>query len=178
MTRRRISQRKRVHEAKRHIQIVEGRIYRHFDMIDHIDRITTRIASDGTGSIYMPSVDIFEHINPKSPPQGIVFNDNSFLVFKEIFHYDYLSEEATEPKIIQIEYSFHFQMPQRRFFFRYDFHPEVGDRLTHPLHHLHAGGWFSETDSLPSIPRFPVSEVSLGDVLELIQVNFFLSSLN
>jgi len=57
--------------------------------------------------------------------------------------------------------------------FGYDFHPEIGDRLTHPLHHLHAGGWLNETDSLPSVPRFPVLEVSLGDVLELIQVNFF-----
>ena len=173
MTRRRINRKKRIHEAKRHVQIVEGRIYRHLDIIDRIDRITTRIAPDGTGSIYMPSIGIFEHINPLSPPQGIVFKNNSFLVFQEVFHYDYPSEEATEPKIIKINYSFHFQMPQRRFFFRYDFHPEVGDELTHPLHHLHAGGWFSETDSLPSVPRFPVSEVSLGDVLELIQVNFF-----
>ncbi|MFQ6044610.1 MAG: DUF6516 family protein [Candidatus Poribacteria bacterium] len=92
-----------------------------------------------------------------------------------MFHYDYPSEEATEPKITQIEYSFHFQMPRRRFFFRYDFHPEVSNELTHPLHHLHAGGWLNETDSLPSVPRFPVSEVSLGDVLELIQTNSFLT---
>ena len=175
MAKKRISRRKRIHEASGYIRAEEARIYDYIDIIACIDTLTTRIASDGTGSIYMPSVGIFEHITPLSSPQGIVFNDNSFLVFKEIFRYDYPSEEATEPKILKIEYSFHFQMPWRRLFFRYDFHPEVGDESTHPLHHLHAGGWFNEMDSLPSVPRFPVLEVSLGDVLELIQVNFFLS---
>ena len=173
MAKKRINRRKRIHEVSGYIRAEEARIYDYIDIIARIDTPTTRIAFDGTGSIYMPSVGIFEHITPLSPPQGIVFNDNSFLVLKELFRYDYSSEEATEPKIIRIEYSFHFQMPQRQFFFRYDFHPKVGDELTHPLHHLHAGGWLSETDSLPPIPRFPASEMSLGDVLELIQVNFF-----
>jgi len=135
--------------------------------------MTHRIAPDGVGYIYMLSIHVFEHINPMSPPQGIVFNDSSFLVFKEIFHYDYPSEAALEPAIVHLEYTFHYQMPQRQFFFRYDYHPGVGDPLTHPLYHLHAGGWLHETDHLPSTPRFPVTAVFLGEVLELIQVNFF-----
>jgi len=44
--------------------------------------MTIRIAPDGIGYIYMPSISIFEHINPLSPSQSIVFNDGSFLVFK------------------------------------------------------------------------------------------------
>jgi hypothetical protein len=126
--------------------------------------MTIRISPDGTGFVYMPL----------SPPPGIVFNDGSFLVFKQIFRYDY-SGEATEPEIIYLEYSFHYQIPQHRFFFRYDFHPKLGHPLTHPAYHLHAGGWFSETDSLPAVPRFPVSNMTLGEVLELIRINFFLN---
>jgi len=119
LAKKRISRGKKIHEASGYIRAEEARIYDYIGIIAYIDTFTTRIASDGTGSIYMPSVGIFEYITPLSPPQGIVFNDNSFLVFKEIFHYDYPSEEATAPKIVQIEYSFHFQMPRRQFFFRY-----------------------------------------------------------
>ena len=175
MTRRRIRRQKKIHEARRYIHAVETQIYKYTTICARIDKITTRIATNGVGSIYMPSVNIFQHLSPMSPPQGIIFNDGSFLVFKEIFHYDYLSEDVPEPTIVHFEYSFHYQMPERNFFFRYDFHPEVGDRLTHPLHHLHAGGWLNETDSLPSVPRFPASDMTLGEVLELIQVNFFLN---
>ncbi len=121
----------------------------------------------------MPSQNIFEHLQPASPPQGIVFRDGSFLTFKEIFRYDYPSEDVAGPSIIRIEYSFHYQTPLRHFFFRYDFHPDLGDPLTHPLHHLHAGGWLTETDALPSTPRFPASEMTLGEGLDLIRVNYF-----
>ncbi len=173
MARKRISPQKRIHEASRYIRILEDRIYQYLDIIIRADPITTRIARDGTGEIYMPSQNIFEHLQPASPPQGIVFRDGSFLTFKEIFRYDYASEDAPEPIIIHTEYSFHYQTPLRHFFFRYDFHPQLGDPLTHPLHHLHAGGWLTETDALPSIPRFPASEMTLGEVLDLIRVNYF-----
>ena len=175
MAKKKISLRKRIHEARIHIRSTETRIYDYTDIVLYADRITTRIAPDGTGYIYMPSFDVFEHISPTSQPQGIVFNNNSFLAFKEIFRYDYLSNDAKEPGIVYLEYTYHYQISERHFFFRYDYHPEVGDSLTHPLYHLHAGNWLHETETLLSVPRFPVSEVSLGDVLELIWVNFFLS---
>ena len=170
---RRIPNQKRIHEASRYIRTTETKIHSSSDFIVRIDPITTRISPDGTGEIYMPSQNIFEHLRPSSPPQGIVFHDGSFLTFKEIFRYDYPSADAPEPIILRTEYSFHYQSPPRHFFFRYDFHPQLGDPLTHLLHHLHAGGWLTETDSLPSIPRFPAAEMTLGEVLDLIRVNYF-----
>jgi len=173
LARKRISPQKRIYEASRYIRTLKGRVYQYRDIIARVDAITTRIARDGRGEIYMPSRAIFEHLSPASPPQGIIFHDNSFLTFKEIFRYDYPPEDAPEPIIIRAEYSFHYQAPSRHFFFRYDFHPQLGDALTHPLHHLHAGGWLTETDPLPSIPRFPAAETTLGEVLDLIRINYF-----
>jgi len=173
LARKRITRKKRTHEARRYQRAIETDIYRHLDIIARVDRITAGIARDGTGRICMPAQNTFEHLRPSSPPQGIVCHDGSFLTFKEIFRYDYPSADAREPIILRTEYSFHYQSPPRHFFFRYDFHPQLGNPLTHPLHHLHAGGWLTETDSLPSIPRFPAAEMTLGEVLDLIRVNYF-----
>jgi len=134
---------------------------------------STPITNEGIGAIYIPSLQIFERITPSSAPIGIVFIDGSFLVIKEIFQYDYASEDAVEPSICHLEYSFHYQRPEENTFFRYDFHPDVGDPDTHPIYHLHAAGWRDNALELPSVPRFPVSLITIDEVLELIGINFF-----
>ena len=124
--------------------------------------------------LYIPSRVIFERITPHSEAVGIVFMDGSFLVVKEISEYRYLDDSTTEAQIYFHEYSYHYQRPQDRTFFRYDYHPEVGSPETHPLYHLHATGWKEGANDLPQVPRFPVSPVTLDEVLELIRINFFM----
>jgi len=147
-------------------------IHQYADILLRVDTPTTRIEADGIGSIFTPSLTLFDHLTPNTAPQGAIFTDGSFLVFKEVFYYRYASAEATQPEILRTEYSYHYQRPQNRFFFRYDFHPELGDPDTHPLHHLHAFSWAEGDVKLSSIPRFSVSEITLGEVLELIKRDF------
>ena len=94
-------------------------------------------------------------------------------MIKEIFQYAYASDDADEPRICHLEYSFHYQRPQENSFFRYDFHPDIGDLATHPIYHLHAAGWRDNAIELPSAPRFPVALTTIDKVLELIRNNFF-----
>jgi hypothetical protein len=75
--------------------------------------------------------------------------------------------------IYRLEYSYHYQRPQDRLFFRYDFHPGLGDPETHPIYHLHAGGWPEDAIKLPSVPRFEVPQITLDEVLALIRRDFF-----
>jgi len=96
----------------------------------------------------------------------MVFLDDSFLLIKHIFQYDYPTEDAPEPTICNLEYSYHYQCPSDNSFFRYDFHPDVGDAEIHPLYHLHATGWLPDDIKLPSVPRFPVAAITLDEVLE------------
>jgi hypothetical protein len=142
-----------------------------------VDTQTTSIVQDGTGIISMPSRSAFERITPRSEPCGIVFWDGSFLVFKEVLRYDYADEYAVEPEIQFLEYSYHYQNPAERFFFRFDFHPTIGEPITHPLYHLHARGWQEYAEELPAVPRFPSVTMTLEKVLEIIRVNFFLGNM-
>jgi len=155
-------------------------IRKHFSVFEkyasitaHMGTFTTGIRRDGTGVFYLPSLATFERITPHSVPTGIVFLDGSFLVVKEIFRYDYPDDDATEPRICHLEYGCHYQRPQDNLFFRYDFHPGVGEADTHPIYHLHVAGWRDGTDKLPSVPRFPAQFITLDEVLELIRINFF-----
>jgi len=170
---RKIDTSKRVHEAARHIREQLTLLYRWKDVTEYVQIPTTALASDGTGCIYMPSRDVYEHLGCQSSPAGVVFVDGSFLVFKEVFRYDYPKPEAPRPEIVYLEYSYHYQYPARRSFFRFDFHPEVGDPATHPLHHVHAAGWLEGDTQLPAVPRLPTVSLTLERVLDLIQVNFF-----
>ena len=170
---RRINLSKKKHEASRFIHREFLRLQKYSQIIIRIDTPTTRITDEGIGAIYMPSIQVFERLTPSSAPAGIVFLDDSFLVIKEIFHYAYASEDTIEPSICQLEYSFHYQRPEENSFFRYDFHPDVGDPDTHPIYHLHAAGWRDNAIELPSAPRFPVALTTIDKVLELIRNNFF-----
>jgi hypothetical protein len=143
-------------------------------IIAHMDAVTTNIRDEGVGVFYLPSRAIFERITPNSEPMEFVFTDGSFLVVKEIFEYGFPNESATEPDIYFHEYGYHYQRPEDQTFFRYDYHPTVGSSETHPLYHLHASGWKEGATDLPQVPRFPVSPMTLDEVLELIRVNFFL----
>ncbi len=125
------------------------------------------MADDGTGRFYLPTVDRFQRLTPYSQPIGMVFVDGSFLTVKEIFRYDYATEDDAEPSLFRLEFSYHYQIPHRGFFFRYDSHPDIGDLATHPLYHLHVGCWHAGDDKLPSLPRFRVPPVTLEEVLEL-----------
>jgi len=147
-------------------------LYRYFDFLFRFDEPTFALATDGTGSLYMPSRSIFEHLVPNSQPNGIVFIDSSFLAFKKIFRYDYVSETDDEPRIIRSEFSFHYQSPMMQSFFRYDYHPGVGDPATHPPYHLHIGCWHQGEEKFPGAPRFRVPEVWLVEVLELVIRDF------
>jgi len=104
-------------------------------------------------------------------PNGLVFIDGSFLTVKEIFRYGYDNNED-KPRIMRSEFSYHYQSPPLKFFFRYDYHPEVGDLMTHPLYHLHVGCWHGGEEKFSGTPRFRVPEVMLEEVLELIIRDF------
>jgi hypothetical protein len=127
---------------------------------------------DGTVRFYMPASDRFQCLTPHSQPMGIVFIDGSFLTIKEICRYDYAHEDDTEPSIFRLEFSYHYQIPHRGFFFRYDHHPDIGNSATHPPYHLHVGCWHEGDDKLPSLPRFRVPPVTLEEVLALIVRDF------
>jgi len=164
---------KRKHEAERFIRQQTLCLQKYRLMIKQINSMTTTIKEDGTGVIYLPSRAVFERITPRSKPTGLVFLDDSFLAVKEIFRYGYPTEDATAPRICHLEYGYHYQRPQGNLFFRYDFHPDIGELETHPPYHLHAAGWLAGATKLPSVPRFPVAVITLDEVLELIRVNFF-----
>jgi hypothetical protein len=148
-------------------------LYHYPDITSHVDMPTVSIAPDGTGSIYVPSQAAYEHLTPQAAPTGVVFVDGSFLVFKEIFRYDYPSPNARAPEICRLEYSYHYQRPDERFYLRFDFHPLVGDPATHPLHHVHVRGWSPDATTLPETPRLPTVPLMLEEILELLRVNFF-----
>ena len=103
---------------------------------------------------------------------GIVFLNGSFLTVKEVFRYDYASPDDAQPRIVPLEFSYHYQIPHRGLFFRYDHHPQTGDAVTHPPYHLHVGCWYEGDDKLPSLPRFRVPPVTLEEVLDLIVRDF------
>jgi len=169
--RRRIRDSRRRHEASKYFNELVTIIYRYTDFILRFDDPTFTITSDGTGNFFIPSLAIFEKVTPRSTPNGLVFIDGSFLTIKEIFRYDYANTGA-EPRITRSEFSYHYQSPLLRFFFRYDYHPEVGNLTTHPPYHLHVGCWHTEEDKFSGTPRFRVPEVMLEEVLELIIRDF------
>ena len=113
----------------------------------------------------------------------MVFTDGSFLIvsfdqtflFKRkvwIVRFGYQYETDTEPKIYRLSYSYHYQRPTDHFYFRFDHHPDVGDKHTHPLYHLHSAGWLSDATKLQEGPRYEVSEITLAKVLRLILITF------
>ena len=164
---------KRKHEAKKYQQKLLSAIYsKYTDFIDRIEPQTSIMDADGTVGFYLPIIDQFRHLTPHSQPTGIVFVDGSFLTVKEIFRYDYPNTDATEAEIIKLEFSYHYQIPRQCFFFRYDYHPRVGDAATHPPYHLHVGCWHKGENKLPSLPRFRVPPVTLEEALDLIVRDF------
>ncbi|MBM3242103.1 hypothetical protein FJZ31_38010 [Candidatus Poribacteria bacterium] len=160
---RRISETKRRHEAHGYTRSLLTTIYQYSEFIEHVDTQTIIISSDGSGQFYIPSLALFQQLVPHSTPIGVVFYDGSFLTIKEIFRYDYANNEI-EPRIIRSEFSYHYQSPPLRFFFRYDYHPGVGNLTTHPLYHLHVGCWHSGEEKFSGKPRFRVPEVMLEEV--------------
>ena len=171
---RRLRKSKKKHEANRYLQKQTHVWAKYAAITAHLDKYTSAITGDGVGVFSLPTRGIFERLTPHSEPIGLIFTDGSFLVAQEIFEYGYSDDTATEPQICLLESGYHYQRPQDQAFFRYDYHPEVGSSETHPLYHLHATGWKEGAGDLPQAPRFPVSPMTLEDVLELIRVNFFL----
>lgn len=54
---------------------------------------TTDVRDDGLGIFLVPASTKFERITPASEPTGIIFLDGSFLTIKELFIYDYQTDE-------------------------------------------------------------------------------------
>jgi len=170
---RRLRKSKKKYEARIFIRQRLNKIKEYTSIIAQMDTFTADIRDDGISLFCIPSRATFERITPDSEPMGIIFPDDSFLVAKEVFHYDYPNDEADEPRICPLEYGYHYQRPHENSFFRYDFHPDVGETETHPLYHLHAFGWADGAIALPSVPRFSVQSITLDEVLELIRISFF-----
>jgi len=173
MRRRHISLSKQQHELRKYIRQLKIEFYGFVaDTGASVEPITFSISDDGIAEVYLPSRKYFEKIDPQSQPAGVMFADGSFLVFYEVIRYGYPDDETTSPTIFRPKYNFHYQRPIDHFYFRYDKHPDVGEPQTHPLHHLHSAGWLEGATKLQSVPRYPVSEVMLEDVLHLILTSF------
>jgi len=124
-----------------------------------LEPLTVSISRNGVGEIYLPSRQFYERINPQSPPAGLIFPDGSFLTFHESVRFGYRDEDATEPTIYSDVYGIHFQSPRHFLFFRFDYHPDVGNQATHPLYHLYCGPCLPDATKLPSVPRFKVDDL-------------------
>jgi len=173
MRRRRISPSKQKHELRKYLRQLKVVLFGNIvDTNASIESLTFSISDAGVAEVYLPSREYFEKIGPQSQPAGMIFSDDSFLVFYEIIRYGYPSDEATSPVIYRPKYSYHYQRPIDHFYFRYDKHPDVGEPETHPLHHLHSAGWSEGATKLQDVPRYPVSEVTLEDILPLILISF------
>ena len=173
MRRRSISLSKQQHELRKYIRQLKIAFYRFVeDTGVLIEPITVSISDEGIAEVYIPSRKYFEKIDPQSQPAGVMFADGSFLVLYEIIRYGYPNDEATSPSIYRPKYSYHYQRPIDHFYFRYDKHPDAGEPRTHPLYHLHSAGWLEGAMGLQNAPRYPVSEVTLEDVLHLILISF------
>lgn len=169
----RLSKSKQKHEARKYLRQLEVELYLFAaDVGAAVQPLTVSISNDGIGQVFLPSQDAFEKINPQSQPAGMVFTDGSFLIFYEIVRFGYQYEIDTEPKIYRLSYSYHYQRPTDHFYFRFDHHPDVGDKHTHPLYHLHSAGWLSGAVKLQEGPRYEVGETTLAKVLRLILITF------
>ena len=173
MARQRLNISKQKHEVRKYLRQLEAELYLFAaDVGAAVQPLTVFISNDGIGEVFLPSRAVFEKINPRSQPTGIVFADSSFLVFHEVVRFGYPHETDTEPKNYRSLYGYHYQRPEDHFYFRFDHHPDVGDRHTHPLYHLHSAGWLEGATKLQEGPRYEVSETTLARVLRLIPVTF------
>ena len=169
----RLSTSKQKHEVRKYLRQLETELYLFAaDVGAAVQPLTVSISNDDIGQVFLPSWDAFEKISPQSQPTGIVFVDGSFLVFYEVVRFGYQYETDTEPKIYRLSYSYHYQRPADHFYFRFDHHPDVGNKHTHPLYHLHSAGWLSGATKLQEGPRYEVGETTLAKVLRLILVTF------
>ncbi|MCS6859733.1 MAG: DUF6516 family protein [Abditibacteriales bacterium] len=157
----------------------ELRLLHETDFVAYIEPFTWRVERDGTGLLYVPSLATFERLTPDATPTGVVMRDGSFMAVKLVVRFDYpdgvgrSTSASREPCIVYVEYSFHYQRPQDCTFFRYDFHPHIGDPRTHPIFHVHAAGWQRGDKQLPDKPRLPSSSMTLSEVLDVVRMNYF-----
>ena len=174
---RRLSNSKQRHEVRKYLRQLEAELYLFAaDVGAAVQPLTISISNEGIGEVFLPTQDIFEKISPQSQPIGLVFMDGSFLVFYEVVRFGYRNETARKPMMYRLSYGYHYQRPADHFYFRFDHHPGVGDKQTHPLYHLHSAGWLEGTAKLQEGPRYEVSEITLAKVLRLILITF--SSIN
>jgi hypothetical protein len=172
MSQRRLRPSQQKHELSRYLRQVEQTLYLWVAQVNgRIDPLTCRLHLP-TASIYLPSRAVFEKIAPPTRPCGLVFADDSFLVFHELVTFGYRREDDEEPTVYRLRYGYHYQRPNDCYYFRYDHHPDIGDPTTHPPHHLHAAGWKPLDTEHFAGARHPVKETRLADVLGLI-VNSF-----
>lgn len=173
MAQQRLSVSKQRHEVRKYLRQLEAEVYLFAaDIGAAVQPLTVSISNDSVGEVFLPSRDAFQKINPQSQPTGLIFVDGTFLVFYEVVRFGYPSETDTEPRIYRLSYGYHYQRPQDHFYFRFDHHPDVGDRDTHPLHHLHSAGWLESAIKLQAGPRYEVNETTLAKVLHLILVTY------
>lgn len=173
MPKRRISLAKQRHEISSYLSHLKIRLYTFAAEVSAMVQTPSfTVSNRGVGKAYLPSRDTFQKLTPQSEPAGLIFRDDSFLVFQEIVHFGYRSENDPEPTIYRSRYSYHYQRSADFFYFRYDHHPDLGDPETHPLHHLHSAGWRLGETQFQEVPRYEVSEMTLGKTLRLILISF------
>jgi len=174
MTRRRIPERKQRHEIAKYLSELEAILYGFADRVGAVvGGLTQEVTDEAVGYFSLPSRGIFEKLTGFTPPTGMVFPDGSFFVFKETIRFGYRTGADHEPAISPLEYSFQYQRPADRFYFRFDHHPRKGDPATHPRYHLHSATWSLETGKLQAVPRYDYFEIDLPHVLRLIERDFF-----
>jgi hypothetical protein len=176
MARKRLSQQKQRHEIAKYLSWLDTVLYEFARRVGAtVGPLTRAVTDEAVGYFSLPSRQIFEKLTGFTPPIGMIFPDSSFLVFKETIRFGYRSDAEPEPAIYRTEYSFQYQRPADRFYFRFDHHPLKGDPATHPRYHLHSATWSLETGKLQAVPRYDDFEIDLPHVLRLIERDFFTS---
>jgi hypothetical protein len=135
--------------------------------------VTREVIHGPVGYFSVPSRHIFEKLTGFTSPTGMVLPDGSFFVFRETVRYGYRNDADDEPMIYRTEYSYQYQRPADRFYFRFDHHPMKGGPATPPPHHLHSATWSLKTGTLQAVPRYDYFEIDLPRVLRLIKRDFF-----
>jgi len=99
--------------------------------------------------------------------------ENNLLCYLYLQNKTFLNAHLIKNDLADVDTTLAYQYKSKfKEIFRYDYHPEIGNLMTHPLYHLHVGCWHTGGEKFSGTPRFRVPEVMLEEVLALIIRDF------